>query len=255
MPASIRCIFSGLEAVETQAILDAQLETIKHFEGGAGVTNSLGTTVSPFYPAHGVPLLSVSPIEAITNGVGKDVAVLTGSNADETTLWGYGKVDEEKLNRIAEGLGAGSTLDTYRTTRPGADSEQLLIAITTDHMFRMPALRLAERRAAHTADTWVYQFNWESRAFNGKLKATHALEIPFAFDTLSAAGVDAFIGPGDKPQNVADVMHNAWIGFIRDGDPGWARYGEDRNTMLFDESSEVRRDPAPEERLAWESIR
>ena len=245
----------GLEAVDTQEILDAQLATIKHFEGGAGVTNSLGTTVSPFYPAHGVPALSQSPLEAIRQGVGKEVAVLTGTNADETTLWGYGKVDDEKLNRIADGLGANSALSVYKSSRPDANAEELLIALTTDHMFRIPAIRLAEERAKHTENTWMYLFNWHSRAFNGRLKATHALEIPFAFNTLSAPGVDAFIGPGDKPQALADQMHAAWIGFIRDGDPGWAPYGKERRTMIFDTDSHEALDPAPEERLAWENVR
>ena len=72
------------------------------------------------------------------------MAVLTGSNADETTLWGYGDVDDDKLLRRAEALDASEVLATYRRTRPGADAAALLIALTTDHMFRMPAVRLAE---------------------------------------------------------------------------------------------------------------
>ena len=105
-------------------------------------------------------------------------------------------------------------------------------------MFRIPAIRLAEARAPHTNDTWMYLFNWQSRAFGGRLKATHALEIPFAFNNLDRAGVDVFIGPGDKPQHVADAMHQAWTQFINQGEPGWARYTLDqRVTMVFDDTS------------------
>jgi para-nitrobenzyl esterase len=245
-----------LQAVPTQAILDAQTKASEHFESGAGVTNRLGTTVAPFYPAHGTPALPQAPLAAISDGLGSEIAVLTGTNTDETTLWGYGKVDAEKLQRIADSLGAADTLAAYRATRPTANDEDLLIAITTDHMFRIPAVRLAEARAPHTEDTWMYLFNWQSRAFDGKLKATHALEIPFAFNTLSAPGVDAFLGPGAHPQALADTMHQAWIAFIRDGDPGWARYSpEHRATMVFDDTSEVIIDPATEERTAWEGVR
>ena len=245
-----------LQAAPTETILDAQMAASAHFETGAGVTNRLGTSVSPFYPAHGTPELPQTPLAAIQGGLGSDIAVLTGTNADETTLWGYGKVDSEKLHRIAATLGAQGALETYRETRPEASDEDLLIALTTDHMFRIPAVRLAEARAPHTRDTWMYLFNWHSRASDGKLKATHALEIPFAFNTLSAPGVDAFIGPGAHPQKLADTMHQAWIAFIRDGDPGWERYAPDsRATMVFDDTSAVIVDPAPEERAAWDGAR
>ena len=102
----------------------------------------------------------------------------------------------------------------------------------------------------------MYLFNWQSRAFGGRLKATHALEIPFAFDNLDRAGVDVFIGPGDKPQHVADAMHQAWTRFINQGDPGWNRYTlEARTTMVFDDHSAAADDPAAEERAAWEGLR
>jgi para-nitrobenzyl esterase len=245
-----------IEAMSADDILAAQTATIAQFEGGAGVMNELGVAVSPFYPAHGTPLLPQSPLHNIRAGVGSDVAVLTGSNTDETTLWGYGDVDEAKLARIANGYGAGDALNVYRAQRPHAGPEEVLIALTTDHMFRIPAIRVAEARAAHTDDTWMYLFNWNSRAFEGRLKATHALEIPFAFNNLDRAGVDIFIGPGERPQHVAEVMHSAWTAFINSGDPGWERYdAERRATMVFDNTSQVSEDPAAVERMAWEGLR
>ncbi len=246
----------GLSAVAVDDVLEAQMATIKHFERGAGVMTDLGVAVGPFYPAHGNTLLPESPLASIKTGVGADVALLTGSNADETTLWGYGDVDEEKLQRIASGLGAAGVLETYRNNRPHADPEKLVVALTSDHMFRVPAIRLAEARAAHTDATWMYLFAWPSRAFEGRLGATHALEIPFAFDNLDRAGVDLFIGPGEVPQHVADNMHAAWTRFIKDGNPGWKTYSLDtRSTMVFDDTSVSVDDPAGEERQAWEGIR
>jgi len=245
-----------LEAMSADDILAAQTATIAKFEGGAGVMNELGVAVSPFYPAHGTQLLPQSPLHNIRAGMGSDVAVLTGSNTDETTLWGYGDVDEAKLARIANGYGASDALDVYRAQRPHAGPDEVLIALTTDHMFRIPAIRVAEARAAHTDDTWMYLFNWNSRAFEGRLKATHALEIPFAFNNLDRAGVDIFIGPGERPQHVAEVMHRAWTEFINNGNPGWERYDAGRRTtMVFDDTSQVSEDPAAVERMAWEGLR
>ena len=102
----------------------------------------------------------------------------------------------------------------------------------------------------------MYWFCWPSRAFEGRLGATHALEIPFAFDNLDKAGVDVFIGPGERPQQVADVMHRGWIDFIRDLDPGWKPYDTlQRATMQFADTSELIYDPDGEERRAWDGVR
>jgi hypothetical protein len=95
-----------------------------------------------------------------------------------------------------------------------------------------------------------------SRAFEGRLGATHALEIPFAFNNLDRAGVDVFIGPGPMPQQLADTMHNAWSGFMKNGSPDWPSYtiGE-RSTMVFAETSNTVNDPMGDERSVWEGIR
>jgi len=247
---------AGLATAPVETILAAQNQTITYFESNNGAQNTLGVAVSPFYPAHENGLLAQSPLQNIREGCGQSVALLTGSNTHETTLWGYGKIDSEKLQRIAESYGATEVLETYRRQRPNADIEELLIALTTDHMFRMPALRLAEARQAQSPDNWLYQFNWSSRAFDGRLKATHALEIPFAFNNLDRAGVDVFIGPGATPQGLANTMHEAWTQFINDGDPGWPRYRlPTRATMFFDETSRVIDNPGAAERQAWDGVR
>jgi para-nitrobenzyl esterase len=118
-------------------------------------------------------------------------------------------------------------------------------------------MRVVEARiGAGAAPSWLYWFCWRSRAFGGKLGATHALEIPFAFDNLDRAGVDVFLGPGDKPQAVADRMHRAWIAFVRDLDPGWPTYDLTRRaTMRFDTDSGVIDDPEGLEREAWAGLR
>ena len=246
----------GLHGASVDSILAAQATADRALAGPPALAGALGTTVSPFYPVVGSEVLPQSPLDAIRGGLGSDVAVLTGSNRDETTLWGYGRVDEDKLNATADGLADSRLLGEYRATRPDADSEALMIAITTDHMFRIPAIRLAEARAAFDAQTWLYQFDWRSAANDGKLGATHALEIPFAFDNLHQAGVDAFVGPVASPQHVADVMHRAWIDFIATGNPGWPAYvPASRTTMCFNDSSAPVDDPHSRERLAWEGLR
>lgn len=242
-------------AASAEQILQAQQQTIAKLEG-PDTRETLGVAVSAFYPVVGNSVLAESPLDAIRAGVGSNVALMTGSNHHETTLWSYqDQVSERQLERRASEMGDEHLLRRYRDARPGDSSRDLMTAISTDFMFRIPAIRLLESRP-YTGRNWLYQFNWESRAFGGKLKATHALEIPFAFDNLDQAGVDDFIGPGPTPQHVADRMHHAWIAFIRDGDPGWGPYSADaRCTMIFDNESGPITDPESQERTAWEGIR
>ena len=244
-----------LEAASAEDILAAQKATTAHFAQGAGHVNSLGVAVSPFYPVHGNTTLPEDPLTAARNGASDTVRVLTGSNKDETTLWSVGETDQEKLERTLAGYQAEEALVVYQRTRPEASSHDLLVAITTDHMFRIPAIRLAEARQGAAA-TYMYQFNWRSRAFDGALAATHSLEIPFAFDNLDQAGVDFFLGPGPSPQGLADTMHKAWCEFIKTGEPGWPAYDTStRATMFFDDVCEVVENPDSEERAAWDGIR
>ena len=244
-----------IEAASADDILIAQRATSAYFAQGAGQVNSLGVAVSPFYPVHGNATLPDDPLTAARNGASSTVRVLTGSNKDETTLWSTGETSREKLERTVAGYQAVEALAVYQRTRPEASSHDLLVALTTDHMFRIPAIRLAEARQ-EAAPTFMYQFNWRSRALNGVLAATHSLEIPFAFNNLDQAGVDFFLGPGPSPQALADTMHKAWCDFIKTGEPGWPAYDSDtRATMFFDDICAVVEDPDPEERAAWSGIR
>ena len=62
------------------------------------------------------------------------------------------------------------------------------------------------------------------RCSAGCCSSTHALEIPFVFDTLDQRGADKFTGTGPERAAIADAMHRAWIAFARTGDPGWPAY-------------------------------
>jgi para-nitrobenzyl esterase len=254
---------AALQTVSAEAILQAQNAIADEIGDGAATLEKFGVAVAPFYPVEGTAVIPVAPLDAIARGASREVPPLTGTNRHETTLWGHGEMDDDKLARIAARYGAESTLATYRRNRPHMGAGDLLTAFTTDHMFRIPAVRLLEARAGSGtgnatggAPSWMYWFCWESRAFGGRLGSTHALEIPFVFDNLDRPGVDVFLGPGERPQDLAQVMHQAWIRFVTDNDPGWAPYDvARRSTMKFDTTSELLRDPDGSEREAWTGLR
>jgi para-nitrobenzyl esterase len=75
--------------------------------------------------------------------------------------------------------------------------------------------------------------------FDGRLGACHGLELPFVFDTV---GVAAGMVGADAPRPVVDLLHQAWVRFAGDGDPGWPEYGEDRQVLHVDVTPVVRTD-------------
>ncbi|MFQ5696721.1 MAG: carboxylesterase/lipase family protein [Myxococcota bacterium] len=252
----------ALRAAPVERILDAQRAVEKDLLAEARSANG-STLTMPFRPVLDGVLLPRSPLEMIRAGNAAPVALLAGTNHDETTLWESGPIDAARLTRIAARYfdDPEAALETYRQARPGADARALRIALTTDHMFRIPAIRMLEAHEAGGGRSFMYWFTWPSRAFEGRLGATHALEIPFAFHTLDRAGVDVFLGPGPLPQELADRMHSAWIAFVHSGDPHveglpeWPPYRPSRRSVM-ELGAHVRllEDPDPGPRALWDGV-
>ena len=86
------------------------------------------------------------------------------------------------------GEDAEALIDTYERNRPGAKGSDLLVAFMTDHIFRIPVIRVAETQAEQGRDAFMYWFTYESQVVDF-LKACHALELPFVFGTLDAGAM------------------------------------------------------------------
>ena len=214
----------------------------------------IGNGVQAFYPVEQNEVLPIPLRESIRSGVGASVPVLTGTNKDENTLFVMEDISSERLRSQAETYGSESLVDAYMEMLPGATETELAIELGTDFTFKIPAVRHVEDRIAQGADTWMYQFDWESR--NVRLKATHALEIPFVFNTLRSSGVDAFIGGGELPQAVSDEMHSVWTSFIQGDEPGWPKYDLEKRTVKHFDNNSFLVDNGELQRLkAWEGVR
>ena len=246
----------GLLAVDAETLLHAQAK-VEEIAAKGGIPELSG--VMPFYPSEENAAIPVSPIEAFKAGAGGAIDVLVGTNKDESSLFFTPKQldTSDKVEASVQRLGGDQSLiAVYQEKFPDATPYELAVQIQTDYSFRVPAVRMAEARlnASASGRTFMYMFAWESRA--GYLKSTHALEIPFVFNNLSKAGVNAFIGPGELPQEVANEMHQCWIDFIVTGEPGWSQYDESsRINKWFDSQSQLVNDPDDGKRQAWQGIR
>jgi hypothetical protein len=117
-----------------------------------------------------------------------------------------------------------------------------------------------ERKAAQPAPVYMYYFTWKSPVRDGKLKAFHTLEIPFALDNVDEA--KSMTGSGADRYPLQEKMSGAWAAFARTGNPNhkglpnWPAFKTDqRATMIFDNQCKVVNDPHREERLALAALR
>lgn len=245
---------AGLEALTAEELLRVQAKLL-----ASGLRTDL-----PFRPTvdgHSVPDV---PLRTIAAGKTGGVPTLIGTTRDEMTLFlaldpKLGELDDDGLRQRFErifGEGAADALATYRSHRPAASVVDLLVAVTTDQVFRIPSIRLAEAQAARGLPAFMYWFTWESPALGGRLGSCHALELPFVWDALDRPGLSQLTGDAPERHALAEAMHQAWIRFARTGDPGWPRYDTTtRTTQRFDTSIEAIDDPLGDERALWETVR
>ena len=223
--------------------------------------------------AAAAPVIDGEIIPDITNklakkGAAKGIPSIIGTNLEEWRLFafmepGFAQLDEaEMLKRLsvfmpeesARGLAA-----VYRQAREKrgetATPAEILSAIQTDLMFRMPALG-ARSSAAGQQDAGLITISLPGnrRPWAALSAPATLLEIGFVFGKRNAR----FCGTGPAADKLSECMQEAWLAFARTGDPScqcsgkWPVYGKDRMTMIFDKESRVEVAPYEAERQAWD---
>jgi len=104
----------------------------------------------------------------------------------------------------------------------------------------------------------MYSLDWQSPAHGGRVKAHHAMDLPFVFDNTDVADTTAG-APGAR--ELAAQISATWIAFARNGSPDnpaiprWPAYtAADRATMILDTDCHVASDPDREARLLWSRV-
>src|SRR5262249_1799206 len=145
-----------LESASVEALLEAQ----------GKVLAANARTDLPFMPVVDGTILPELPVRTIASGATGDVPTMVGTTLDEMTLFlaltlGVGEFDGAALNRQMPSFFGDRTDEVIgRSTenRPGCTPGDVLTAISTDRVFRVPAIRLAEAQAAQGRPTWMYLF-------------------------------------------------------------------------------------------------
>jgi para-nitrobenzyl esterase len=256
----------GLRAASCEELLRAQ----RLIEGGNVQGYPLSRIGSlPFTPVADGRVLPVKPIDAVAGGAAAGIPLLAGSTLDEWNLFGaparaIQQLDEaglyKRLGYLVGAEHAPGLVAAYREALPARGGRpgipELFMAIQTDRIFRIPALRLLERQGPHEPRVFNYLFDWSSPAMGGRLGAAHAIELAYVFGTYTKPGALKFYG-GAEPgaAELAALTMDAWARFAHQGDPGWPAYEPGRRlTAVLGKSRRLLEKPLEAERRAWDGV-
>ena len=199
----------------------------------------------------------------------RDMDLMIGHTRDESTLFtifnrDFADMDASQLRTLLEravGDRADEALQRYENDRAeenlSIDPIEVWSAVSTDRMFRIPAVRTADAHRQHTGNVWMYRFDWESPAHEGRLHACHSLDIPFVWGTYGIDRMKRFCGEGDRVAELSDRLLHTYIAFAHTGDPNhdripeWPRYAESRTTMCFSDEIAPVNAPMDSTREFW----
>jgi para-nitrobenzyl esterase len=222
-----------------------------------------------FGPTVDGDIVPVHPFDPGASTVQPDIPIIIGDMKQETAtylapidaVWNRTLTREDMLHRVAPiaGKHTGHVMEVYDRICHGMSPADELIAITSDSNFRVRSWVLAQRRVAlGRGKVWMYSFEWETPAFDGRLGAPHAMDVPFTFNTIDLTKVS---GGSPDAQVLSDTMAALWCNFARTGVPeheavpAWPPYDTaTRSTMILDRVCRIEHDPRGDARRLWLDI-
>ncbi|MBN6732564.1 carboxylesterase family protein [Burkholderia multivorans] len=98
-----------------------------------------------------------------------------------------------------------------------ASVRDVVSEIARVELMHEPARFVARTVTAHGAASYVYRFSYVAQSLKGKVSgAVHAAEIPYVFDTLTAAYGSQVT---DQDERVAQLANAYWADFAKSGNP------------------------------------
>ena len=253
-----------LRSLSTEQLLEAHKEL-----GNRARDPKAGLGDLPLRPTVDGLVLPKPPIQAMTDGSADNIPVLAGTNLDEWKLFALldsrlPEMDDAALlrrcQRLMPGADVAALVEAYREARARRGwpvrPADIFVAIQSDRIFRIPAIKLIEAHTHRKQPGYMYLFDWVSPLKEGALGSCHALELGFVFGTLD----DNFTGTTEEARALSEKMQDAWTAFARNGDPScpslgdWRTCGERRETMILGKDCRLVEAPYDEERKAWEKV-
>ncbi len=226
------------------------LQKVGEEQGVKGLFGRMGLMWAPVMDGDYIP---AQPFGSSAPSLSKDVAVMLGSTLTEfpaammdpkmkgCETWSLDQVKahfKEQYGNNADALAAA-----YQKAYPDLKPSDWLFV---DSMFRPGAIQTAQMKADQNgAPVYMYLFAWQSPVMDGRNRANHCMEIPFAFNNIDIT--EQVHGGSKEARILADRVSQAWINFARTGNPNhqglpdWPAYTRAGGAaMIFDNTCVVR---------------
>lgn len=205
-------------------------------------------TMFGFSPsADGVVLLQ-QPFSPGFADISKEIPLMIGSTLNELMKTYYGVKDmtlEQAKDSLAKEYGdkTDQYIELFAKAYPDYTPQDLL---SIDKNFRPYTIRTADARAMEsTAPLYVYFLAWKSQVDNASKGSFHGLDIPLAFNNVDLR--PDWTGNTEEAWQLADKMSDAWLNFVKTGNPNvkgklpdWETYTKENGaTMYFDNECRI----------------
>ena len=227
------------------------VEALRNEPGERLVEGSLGVLIDnaafgnwplAFLPVIDEDSIPVHPLQALAES---DVELLVGWTEDEASF-AFAldpQYADTSQSQVLDWLGSEGeeALGIYGayTSSGRSTPKEVLSGVVSDNLFRRSALDLVEKRAA-VAPVYAYEFRFDSPAFDGRLGATHCLDLPFTFNNVDKWSGAGFIQGIEEVvfERIGTSMHKAFISFVVTGDPthegfAWPKYTSEQGELLL----------------------
>jgi para-nitrobenzyl esterase len=225
----------------------------------------------PFRPVIDGRNFKHNPFDPTAPDISAHIPMMVGNTATESTYYlaRDPKNFSVEMPTVQHRLGRFLKLDApavdkiieaYKSAMPEASPTDILIASTTDYLFRRNTMRVAELQAApKKAPVHYYVFDRKTPVQNGELRSPHTSEVPFVFGTAEASA--AMVGTSADIPKVTKVVQSTWVAFARTGNPKnptlpeWPAYSADkRMAMMLNAESRAESNPGGEARASLDSL-
>lgn len=249
----------SLQEIPAERLMQARLAAVKaRREGSRPVVDNRHVFGGPMTP-QGLPQHARVPL-------------LMGTAKTEATFYFAGDARHMKLTpqqvkaRLKAQFGiddgrAESLMAAFRQDEPDRTPSEVLVALITNSLFRVPMIQAAEAKAnAKQAPVYLYNFSWRAPVDGGIWGSPHAIDIPFAFGTIDKA--KSLVGDAADAPEVSRALMTAFVAFARTGDPDnprmphWAPFeAVTRTTMVVDTRCRAVGDYLRGDRIAGAQVR
>lgn len=240
----------SLQKIPYQVLSDAGAKALKNINDknkqGGSILAQVSAGWSPSVDGVDIPY-QVGSKEALE--LSKNIPLMIGTVKNEFMPSLFTNMNKATIQEVTDyikkqrGDKADAFIAAVKKAYPNDTKPSDLMDI--DIMFRPGAVVQAkEKSALNAAPVYMYLFTYQSPVLDGKYKAIHCSEIPFAFYNI--ARCEEMSGGKKEAYELAAKTSDAWINFARSGNPNhkglpvWPKFDAAKTaTMHFDVKCEV----------------